>query len=102
MTNSDQSQGNLAALLCALSFATGLGLDERMEHGINSAYIGLRLADVLNLPSDEREAIFYGALLKDVGCTSCAAGFAAFFPMMKWCLARSSSWSIPPISTIAS
>jgi len=80
MTNSEQSKGNLAALLCALSFAAGLGLDERMEHGINSAYIGLRLADVLNLSSDEREAVFYGALLKDVGCTSCAAGFAAFFP----------------------
>ena len=80
MTNSEQSKGNFAALLCALSFATGLGLDERMEHGINSAYIGLQLADVLNLPSDERESVFYGALLKDVGCTSCAAGFAAFFP----------------------
>ena len=38
MTNSEQSKGNLAALLCALSFATGLGLDERMEHGLNSAY----------------------------------------------------------------
>ncbi len=80
MTTNEHSKGNLAALLCALSFATGLGLDERMEHGINSAYIGLMLADVLNLPSEEREAVFYGALLKDVGCTSCAAGFAAFFP----------------------
>jgi HD-GYP domain-containing protein (c-di-GMP phosphodiesterase class II) len=80
MTNSEQPKGNFAALLCALSFATGLGLDERMEHGINSAYIGMQLADVLNLPGEEREAIFYGALLKDVGCTSCAAGFAAFFP----------------------
>jgi HD-GYP domain-containing protein (c-di-GMP phosphodiesterase class II) len=80
MTNSEQPKRNLVGLLCALSFATGLGLDERMEHGINSAYIGLRLADVLNLPSEEREAVFYGALLKDVGCTACAAGFAAFFP----------------------
>jgi HD-GYP domain-containing protein (c-di-GMP phosphodiesterase class II) len=35
---------------------------------------------MLNLPSEEREAIFYGALLKDVGCTACAAGFSAFFP----------------------
>jgi HD-GYP domain-containing protein (c-di-GMP phosphodiesterase class II)/DNA-binding CsgD family transcriptional regulator len=51
-----------------------------MEHGLNSAYIGLRIADVLHLTSEEREAIFFGALLKDVGCTACAAGFSAFFP----------------------
>ena len=79
MTNSEQPNGNLAALLCSLSFATGLGLGERMEHGLNSAYLGLRLADVLNLPNEEREAIFYGALLKDVGCTACSAAFSAFF-----------------------
>jgi HD-GYP domain-containing protein (c-di-GMP phosphodiesterase class II) len=80
MANGERPGGNLAALLCALSFATGLGLSERMEHGLNSAYLGLRLADVLNLPNEEREAIFYGALLKDVGCTACSAGFSAFFP----------------------
>jgi len=80
MTNREQPNGNLAVLLSALSFATGLGLSERMEHALNSAYIGLRLADVLHLSSEEREAIFYGALLKDVGCTACAAGFSAIFP----------------------
>src|SRR5215469_2946648 len=80
MANREQSDGILAVLLCALSYATGLGLSERMEHGLNSAYIGLRLAGVLHLSSEEREAIFYGALLKDVGCTACAAGFSAFFP----------------------
>ena len=80
MTTHDRSDGSLAALLCALSFATGLGLGERMEHGLKSAYIGLRIADALGLPPADREAVFYGALLKDVGCTACAAGFAAFFP----------------------
>ena len=80
MTNREQPNGNLAVLLSALSFATGLGLSERIEHGLNSAYIGLRLADVLHLSSEEREAIFYGALLKDVGCTACAAGFSTIFP----------------------
>ena len=80
MTNREQPTGNLASLLCALSFATSLGLSERMEHGLNSAYIGLRIADGLNLPNEEREAIFYGALLKNVGGTACGAGLAAFFP----------------------
>jgi HD-GYP domain-containing protein (c-di-GMP phosphodiesterase class II) len=80
MINREQPNGNLAVLLCALSYASNLGLNERMEHGLNSAYIGLRIADVLNLPNEELEAIFYGALLKNVGCTACAASFAAFFP----------------------
>lgn len=80
MTNRERPNGDLAVLLCALSFATSLGLSERLEHGLNSAYIGLRLVDALNLPSEEREAIFFGALLKDVGCTACSAGFSAFFP----------------------
>ncbi len=80
MTNDKQPNGSLAELLCALSFATGLGLGERLDHGLKSAYIGLQVADVLSLPHEDREAVFYGALLKDVGCTACSAGFAAFFP----------------------
>ncbi len=72
--------GSLAALLCALSFATSLALGDRMEHGLRSAYIALRLAESLGLRDEDREAAFYGALLKDAGCTACGAGLAAFFP----------------------
>jgi hypothetical protein len=75
----ERSDGNLAALLCALSFATGLGFGEHMEHGLKSAYIGLRVATALNLSNEVQEAVFYGALLKDVGCTACSAGISAFF-----------------------
>ena len=63
--------------------------------GLNSAYLGLRLADMLNLPSEEREAIYYGALLKDVGCTACSAGFSAFFPDDEL-LPRSDFWLVDP------
>ncbi len=80
MVDPEQPDGSLASLLCGLSFATGVGLGERMEHGLKSGYIGLQIADRLNLPAGDREAVFYGALLKDVGCTACSAGFAAFFP----------------------
>jgi HD-GYP domain-containing protein (c-di-GMP phosphodiesterase class II) len=76
----ERSVGNLASLLCALSFATGLGFGEQMEHGLKTAYIGLQIALVLHLPTEEQEAVFYGALLKDVGCTACSAGLAGFFP----------------------
>ena len=51
-----------------------------MEHGIRSAYIALRITDALGLPDDDRESAFYGALLKDAGCTACGAAVAAFFP----------------------
>ncbi len=73
-------KGDLAALLCALSFATGLGFGGHIEHGLGSASLGLQIADALALADEEREAIFYGALLKDVACTACSAGIAAFFP----------------------
>jgi hypothetical protein len=74
------SDASLASLLCALSFASGLALGDRMEHGIGTAYIGLRLADAVHLAEDEREAVYYGALLKDAGCTACASLFGAVFP----------------------
>ena len=80
MIDQDQSVGDLASLLCALSFATGLGFGERMEHGLKTAYIVLQIALALHLSSEEQEAVFYGALLKDVGCTACSAGLAGFFP----------------------
>jgi HD-GYP domain-containing protein (c-di-GMP phosphodiesterase class II) len=50
-----------------------------MEHGIGSAYLGLRLAELLRLQPEEREAIYYGALLKDAGCTSCLPLVAELF-----------------------
>ncbi|HLZ25800.1 MAG TPA: HD domain-containing phosphohydrolase [Chloroflexota bacterium] len=73
------SESSLAALLCALSFASGLAIGDRMEHGIGSAYIGMRLAHTFGLSQDEREAVYYGALLKDAGCTACASLFGAVF-----------------------
>jgi HD-GYP domain-containing protein (c-di-GMP phosphodiesterase class II) len=57
-----------------------MAIGDRMEHGLRSAYVGLRLADALGLPEADREAVFYGALLKDTGCSSCGTVVAAFFP----------------------
>jgi HD-GYP domain-containing protein (c-di-GMP phosphodiesterase class II) len=76
----EPADDRLAELLCAMSFATGLALGDRMEHGLKSAYIGLRIAGALGLGAREHEAVYYGALLKDAGCSACAAGMAAFFP----------------------
>lgn len=80
MITHKRAEGNVASLLCALSFATGLGFGGHMEHGLGTAALGLSIADALLLDQEEREAIFYGALLKDVACTACSAGMAAFLP----------------------
>lgn len=80
MPNQKQAEGNLATLLCALSFATGVGFGGHIEHGLGSACLGLQIVNALGLAEEEREAVFYGAFLKDVACTACSAGIAAFFP----------------------
>ncbi len=54
MGNHTQAGRDLSALLCALSFATGLGFGGHMEHGLGSASLGLQIADALALASDER------------------------------------------------
>ena len=51
-----------AELLCALS------------------YVGIQLGRTLGLAAEGLEAVFYGALLKDVGCGACGPLLAPFFP----------------------
>jgi len=80
MLNQKLAEGNLATLLCALSFATGVGFGGHIEHGLGSASLGLHITDALGLGEEDREAVFYSAFLKDVACTACSAGIAAFFP----------------------
>lgn len=79
MAAAESANSSLAELLCALSFASDLSLGQPMEHGLRSAYLGLRLADALGLPDEDRAAVYYGAFLKDAGCTACAASFAVLF-----------------------
>jgi hypothetical protein len=51
-----------------------------MEHGTDTAFAGMRLGRELGLPAQDLEAVFYGALIKDVGCGACGAVLAPFFP----------------------
>jgi HD-GYP domain-containing protein (c-di-GMP phosphodiesterase class II) len=67
-------------ILCALSYATSLGFGGHIEHGLRTAFIALEIADSLTVTEVEYEAIFYGSLLKDIACTACSAGVAAFLP----------------------
>jgi hypothetical protein len=46
-----------------------MGMGQPMEHGLKTAYVGLRLAGALSLRLEDWQAIFYGSLLKGAGCT---------------------------------
>ena len=62
-----------AELLCALSFGSGLAAAEQMEHGTNTAFVGVQLGHALWAGAGDLEAVFYGALVKDAGCADLGA-----------------------------
>jgi len=68
----------LAELLCALSYGSGLAVAERMEHGTNTAFVGTKLGRALGFGPEDLEAVFYGVLIKDVGCGACSEVVAPF------------------------
>lgn len=69
----------LSEVLAGLSRALDLTEGQRPGHAARSCLIGMRLADVIGLPSEDRSALFYALLLKDLGCSSNAARFAVIF-----------------------
>ncbi len=66
-------------MLCALSYGSGLAAAEWMEHGTNTAFVGIQLGRALGLGAGSMEAVFYGALLKDAGCGACGMVLGPFF-----------------------
>lgn len=60
----------LAELMAALSLATDLGMGQPLEQALRTCLIALRLGKLANLPADELPAVYYGALLRFLGCTA--------------------------------
>jgi len=69
----------LAELVAALSLGIDLGFGQPMEHVLRQCLIALRLADRIGLPDQERSAVYYTALLINVGCHSDAHEQAKWF-----------------------
>jgi putative nucleotidyltransferase with HDIG domain len=69
----------LSGVLAGLSYALDLTEGQRPGHSVRSCVIGMRLADVLGLNEADRSSLFYALLMKDLGCSSNAARFAALF-----------------------
>jgi hypothetical protein len=66
-------------LVAALSLGIDLGFGQPMEHVLRQCLIALRLADRIGLPDQERSAVYFTALLINVGCHSDAHEQAKWF-----------------------
>lgn len=69
----------LSEVLSGMSYALDLTEGQRAGHSVRSALLGMRLAEVIGLPQSDRSPLFYALLMKDLGCSSNAARFAALF-----------------------
>ncbi len=69
----------LAEVVAALSLGVDLGFGQPMEHVLRQCLIALRLADQVGLSEQDRAAVYYTALLVNVGCHSDAHEQAKWF-----------------------
>ena len=69
----------LSEVVSALSYALDITEGQPQGHAVRTCLIGMRLADAVRLTADERSALFYALLLKDLGCSSNAARLSTLF-----------------------
>ena len=74
-----QPRVRLAELIAALSLGIDLGFGQPMEHVLRQCIIALRLAERDGLSEQDRVAVYYTALLINVGCHSDAHEQAKWF-----------------------
>ena len=75
----DGTHVRLAELVAALSLGIDLGFGQPMEHVLRQCLIALRLAERLDLDEQTRAAVYYTALLVNVGCHTDAHEQAKWF-----------------------
>ena len=79
MADVDRSHARLAEIVAALSLGVDLGFGQPMEHVLRQCLIALRLAELMELDEQTRAAVYYTALLINVGCHSDAHEQAKWF-----------------------
>jgi HD-GYP domain-containing protein (c-di-GMP phosphodiesterase class II) len=72
-------QVRLAELLAALSLGIDLGFSQPMEHVLRQCLIALRLAEQAGVDEEGRSAVYFTALLINVGCHADAHEQAKWF-----------------------
>lgn len=63
----------LSDVVSALSVALDLTEGQPMGHAMRSCVLGMRIADEMQLPAEQRSDLYYALLLKDSGCSSNSA-----------------------------
>lgn len=69
----------LSEVVAALSHALDLTEGQPRGHAVRTCLIGMRIAEELALPGEQRSALFYALLLKDAGCSSNASRVHSLF-----------------------
>lgn len=69
----------MSEILSALSYALDITEGQIEGHAVRSCLIGMRIAEALELSSEDRSHLFYALLLKDLGCSSNSARTAELF-----------------------
>jgi HD-GYP domain-containing protein (c-di-GMP phosphodiesterase class II) len=69
----------LAEIVAALSLGIDLGFSQPMEHVLRQCLLALRIAERCGLSDGDRAAVYYSALLVNVGCHSDAHEQAKWF-----------------------
>src|SRR4051794_19092864 len=72
-------QIRLSEVVSALSYALDITEGQPEGHAVRTCFLGMRIAEEIGLPSEERSALFYALLLKDLGCSSNAAKVCYLF-----------------------
>src|SRR4051812_9738688 len=72
-------QLRLAEVVGALSLGIDLGFSQPMEHVLRQCRIALRIAEIVDLGAEDRQALYYVALLVNVGCHTDAYEQARWF-----------------------
>ena len=79
MVGQSGPRARLAELVAALSLGVDLGFGQPMEHVLRQCLIALRLAEHAGLAEPDRAAVYYTALLVNVGCHADAHEQAKWF-----------------------
>jgi len=79
MEGAGRSRVRLAELVASLSLGVDLGFGQPMEHVLRQCLIALRLAERSALSEQDRAAVYYTALLVNVGCHADAHEQAKWF-----------------------
>ncbi len=69
----------LSEVMAALSHALDISDGHPAGHATRTCLIGMRVADEIDLDTADRSALFYGLLLKDLGCSSNAARLSSLY-----------------------